>query len=43
MKNYYVTDSSRLGMERSKNLGTCVWAVRDRDSEELAFELRPER
>lgn len=43
MKNDYVTDSSRLGMERGENLGTCVRAVRDSGSEEVAFESRPER
>lgn len=42
-KNGYVTDSSRLGMERSKSLGTHVWVVMDNGSEELTFELRAER
>lgn len=42
VKNGYVTDTSRLGVERWERLGTQLWIVMDDGVEEIIFELRAE-
>ena len=38
VKNGYVTDTSRLGMERWERLGTQLWIVMDDGAKEMMFE-----